>query len=158
MTEKATFAAGCFWHVEDDFMRLPGIISTQVGYTGGKFENPSYEDMHTGKTGHAESVEVEFDPSKITYDQLLNAFWNLHDPTQSNGQGPDLGNQYRSVIFYHSEAQKKAAEASKARLEGAKKFSRPIVTQIISAGKFWRAEEYHQKYYLKNGISGVCPR
>jgi peptide-methionine (S)-S-oxide reductase len=150
-TEKATFGAGCFWGVEETFRKLKGVISTAVGYAGGNKENPSYEDVCTDKTGHAEVVEVEFDPSQISYEQLLDVFWSGHNPTTLNRQGPDVGTQYRSVIFYHSPQQKAAAEQSK--IEKAAKFSRPIVTQIEPAPKFWRAEEYHQRYVEKRGQS-----
>jgi peptide-methionine (S)-S-oxide reductase len=149
--EKATFAAGCFWGVQDAFDRLKGVLKTEVGYTGGHLENPSYEDVCTDETGHAESVMVEYDPKQISYDMLLEAFWGCHDPTQLNRQGPDIGSQYRSAIFYHSEEQRKAAEKSKASLEHSKRFSRPIATQILPAENFWRAEEYHQHYLKKRG-------
>jgi peptide-methionine (S)-S-oxide reductase len=149
--EKATFGAGCFWGVEETFRKLKGVISTTVGYAGGNKENPSYEDVCTDETGHAEVVEVEFDPSQISYDQLLDVFWSNHNPTTLNRQGPDVGIQYRSVIFYHSPEQKAAAEKSK--IEKAAKFPRPIVTQIEPAPKFWRGEEYHQRYLEKRGQS-----
>jgi peptide-methionine (S)-S-oxide reductase len=150
-TEKATFGAGCFWGVEETFRKLKGVISTAVGYAGGNKENPSYEDVCTDRTGHAEAVEVEFDPSQISYEQLLDVFWSSHNPTTLNRQGPDVGTQYRSVIFYHSPQQKAAAEKSK--MEKAAQFPRPIVTQIEPASKFWRAEEYHQRYLEKRGQS-----
>jgi len=150
-TEKATFGAGCFWGVEETFRALPGVKSTAVGYAGGTKENPSYEDVCSDETGHAEVVEVEFDPQAIDYTKLLDVFWANHNPTTPNRQGPDVGTQYRSVIFYHSPGQKAQAEASKAALEKSGKHSRPIVTQIESAPKFWRAEEYHQKYLQKRG-------
>jgi peptide-methionine (S)-S-oxide reductase len=149
--EKATFGAGCFWGVEETFRKLKGVISTTVGYTGGNKDNPSYEDVCTDETGHAEVVEVEFDPSQVSYHQLLDVFWSNHNPTTLNRQGPDVGTQYRSVIFYHSSEQKAAAEKSKA--EKAVKFTRPIVTQIEPVPKFWRAEEYHQRYLEKRGQS-----
>jgi peptide-methionine (S)-S-oxide reductase len=149
--EKATFGAGCFWGVEETFRKLKGVISTSVGYAGGNKETPTYEDVCTDKTGHAEVVEVEFDPSQIDYGQLLDVFWSSHNPTTLNRQGPDVGTQYRSVIFYHSPEQKAAAEKSKT--EKAAKFPRPIVTQIEPAPKFWRAEEYHQRYLEKRGQS-----
>jgi peptide-methionine (S)-S-oxide reductase len=149
--EKATFGAGCFWGVEETFRKLKGVISTTVGYAGGNKDNPSYEDVCTDETGHAEVVEVEFDPSQISYDQLLDLFWSNHNPTTLNRQGPDVGTQYRSVIFYHSPEQKAAAEKSKT--EKATKSSRSIVTQIEPAPKFWRAEEYHQRYLEKRGQS-----
>jgi peptide-methionine (S)-S-oxide reductase len=149
--EKATFGAGCFWGVEETFRKLKGVISTTVGYAGGNKDNPSYEDVCTDATGHAEVVQVEFDPSQISYLQLLDVFWSNHNPTTLNRQGPDVGAQYRSVIFYHSSEQKSAAEKSKT--EKAAKFTRPIVTQIEPAPKFWRAEEYHQRYLEKRGQS-----
>jgi peptide methionine sulfoxide reductase msrA/msrB len=145
--EKATFGAGCFWGVEVDFRELPGVRDAAVGYAGGTKENPSYEDVCTGHTGHAEVVEVDFDPAVTSYDQLLEKFWEAHDPTTLNRQGPDVGSQYRSVIFYHTPEQKKAAEASKAQAQA--KFSRPIVTEILPAPAFYRAEEYHQQYVKK---------
>ena len=147
--EKATFGAGCFWGVEETFRKLKGVTATAVGYAGGTKPNPSYEDVCTDKTGHAEVVEVEFDPSQISYEQLLDVFWSNHNPTTLNRQGPDVGTQYRSVIFYHSPEQKAAAEKSK--IEKSTKFPRPIVTQIEPAPKFWRAEEYHQRYLEKRG-------
>lgn len=151
IAEKATFGAGCFWGVEETFRKLKGVISTTVGYAGGNKDNPTYEDVCTDKTGHAEVVEVEFDPSQVSYDQLLDVFWSNHNPTTLNRQGPDIGTQYRSAIFYHSPEQKTSAEKSKK--EKAAKFSRPIVTQIEPAPKFWRAEEYHQRYLEKRGQS-----
>jgi peptide-methionine (S)-S-oxide reductase len=150
-TEKATFGAGCFWGVEETFRALPGVKSTAVGYAGGTRENPSYEDVCSDETGHAEVVEVEFDPQAIDYTKLLDVFWANHNPTTPNRQGPDVGTQYRSVIFYHSPEQKAQAEASKAALEKSGKHSRPIVTQIEPAPRFWHAEEYHQKYLQKRG-------
>jgi peptide-methionine (S)-S-oxide reductase len=152
-SEKATFGAGCFWGVEETFRNLKGVLSTAVGYAGGTMENPTYEDVCTDKTGHAEVVEIEFDPSQITYDQLLDVFWSSHDPTTLNRQGPDIGTQYRSVIFYHSPQQEAAARASKEKLEKSGRFKRPVVTQIEPAPKFWRAEEYHQRYLAKRGQS-----
>src|SRR3989344_2915773 len=146
---KATFAAGCFWHVEAAFQNKPGVLSTQVGYTGGKTKNPTYNDVCSDTTQHAEAVEIEFDPKKITYKQILELFWNCHDPTQINRQGPDEGTQYRSAIFYHSDEQKKEAEASKAAHQ--KKLRKPIATEIVPASTFYRAEEYHQKYFQKHG-------
>jgi peptide-methionine (S)-S-oxide reductase len=147
--EKATFGAGCFWHVEDAFMKVPGVVSTQVGFMGGHTQNPTYEDVCSHTTGHAEVTEVTYDPSKVSYDQLLDVFWNSHDPTTLNRQGPDVGDQYRSVIFYHNKEQEAAAKASKERMEKSGRFSRPIVTEIVPAQQFWRAEEYHQKYFEK---------
>jgi peptide-methionine (S)-S-oxide reductase len=150
-TEKATFGAGCFWGVEETFRNLKGVVSTAVGYAGGTKQNPTYEDVCTDKTGHAEVVEVDFNPDEISYDQLLEVFWSNHNPTTLNRQGPDVGTQYRSAIFYHSPEQKAAAEASKERLQNSGKFPRPIVTQVEPAGNFWRAEEYHQQYLKKRG-------
>jgi peptide-methionine (S)-S-oxide reductase len=151
--EKATFAAGCFWGVEGEFRKLKGVSATTVGYSGGEMENPTYEDVCTDRTGHAEVVQVEFDPGQIGYEELLDVFWGIHDPTTLNRQGPDAGKQYRSAIFYHSPEQKAAAEASKDRLEKSGKFKKPIVTQIAEAGPFYRAEEYHQQYLEKSGAS-----
>jgi peptide-methionine (S)-S-oxide reductase len=148
---KATFGAGCFWGVETAFRRIPGVIDVAVGYTGGTLEGPSYQDVCTGRTGHAEAVLVEFDPAKVSYPQLLDVFWTIHDPTQVNRQGPDIGTQYRSAIFYHDEGQLAEAEASKAKLESSGRFRRPIATQIVPAAPFFRAEEYHQRYLEKRG-------
>ncbi len=149
--EKATFAAGCFWGVEARFQQLPGVIATAVGYEGGSLASPSYQQVCTDRTGHAEAVEIDFDPSKITYQQLLDEFFALHDPTQLNRQGPDWGTQYRSVVFYHSPEQEKVAKETIARLTAEKRFSKPIATQVVPAETFWRAEEYHQKYLEKRG-------
>ena len=149
--EKATFGAGCFWGVEETFRRLAGVKETQVGYTGGARKNPTYEDVCTDRTGHAEAVEVTFDPAVISYHDLLNVFWDNHDPTTKNRQGPDVGTQYRSAIFFHSPEQE--AEARRSRDEAQKRFKRPIVTEIVPAGDFWRAEEYHQQYLEKRGLS-----
>ena len=151
MSEQATFAAGCFWGIEDAFREVDGVLATRVGYTAGYSSNPTYRDVCGGNTGHAEAVEVVYDPDVVSYDQLLSLFWQIHDPTTLNRQGPDIGTQYRSAIFYHNEAQKENALNSKAQLEQAKRFSRPIVTEIIAATPFYEAEEYHQKYNLKNG-------
>ena len=151
--EKATFGAGCFWGVELTFAQMPGVIETAVGYEGGKLDNPSYQDVCTDRTGHAEVVEVTFNPAKITYEQLLDQFFSLHDPTQLNRQGPDWGTQYRSAVFYHSPEQKAAAEAVVARLTAEHRFVKPIVTQVVPAETFWRAEEYHQKYLEKRGVA-----
>ncbi|MBV9008566.1 MAG: peptide-methionine (S)-S-oxide reductase MsrA [Verrucomicrobia bacterium] len=151
--EKATFGAGCFWGVEETFRKLDGVMSTAVGYAGGTTENPTYEDVCTDHTGHAEVVQVEFDPAQISYRQLLDVFWANHDPTTRNRQGPDVGTQYRSVIFYHSPQQKTEAEDSRNALEKSGKFKRPIVTQIEPAGKFYPAEDYHQRYLQKRGMS-----
>jgi peptide-methionine (S)-S-oxide reductase len=150
--KKATFGAGCFWGIEAEFHRLRGVVGTAVGYSGGTLPNPSYEDVCTGRTGHAEVVQVEFDPAIVTYEELLELFWTNHDPTQLNRQGPDLGTQYRSVIFYHDNEQKAEAEESKERFESLGRFRRPIVTQIVPAEPFYRAEEYHQQYLSKRGL------
>jgi peptide-methionine (S)-S-oxide reductase len=151
--EKATFGAGCFWGVEAKFRQIPGVIDAAVGYAGGKAENPTYEDVCTDETGHAEVVQLEFDPAVVTYGQLLDVFWGNHNPTTLNRQGPDVGTQYRSVIFYHTPEQRLAAEESKAEQEKNRRFRRPIVTQIEPAPKFYRAEEYHQRYLEKRGLS-----
>src|SRR4029079_6954831 len=150
-TEKATFGAGCFWGVEETFRNVKGVLSTSVGYAGGAQENPTYQDVCTDRTGHAEVVEVEFDPSKVSYDQLLDIFWSNHNPTTLNRQGPDVGTQYRSVIFYHSPEQKGAAEGPGNKIDAGGLFRQPVVTQIEPASKFWRAEEYHQRYLHKRG-------
>ena len=149
---KATFAAGCFWGVEDAFRQVKGVTSTAVGYTGGTTKDPSYEDVCTGTTGHAEAVEVEFDPKQVSYRELLAAFFQSHNPTTLNRQGPDFGTQYRSAIFFHDAEQESAARDAKAALERAGIFGRPIVTEITPASEFYRAEEYHQKYFEKQGI------
>jgi len=154
--QKATFAAGCFWGVESAFRDLPGVLATAVGYTGGHTENPTYKEVCSDRTGHAEAVTVEFDPAKISYEQLLEVFWDLHDPTQLNRQGPDHGSQYRTAIFTHDEAQAKAAQASKDRLSKSGKFKRPVVTEIVAAPVFYMAEDYHQQYFEKRGIAPVC--
>lgn len=150
---KATFAAGCFWGVEAHFAQLPGVISTAVGYEGGAMPNPSYQDVCTDRTGHAEAVEIDYDPAKISYQQLLDAFFSLHDPTQLNRQGPDWGTQYRSAVFYHTPEQEAAAKQFIDRLNAEKRYARLIVTQVVPATTFWRAEEYHQKYLEKRGAA-----
>ena len=152
-TKKVTFAAGCFWHIEAAFRHVKGVLSTAVGYTGGTLKNPTYEDVCTDKTGHAESVEVVFDPSIVSYGELLNIFWKIHDPTTPNRQGPDIGSHYRSVIFYHNKEQKLLAEKSKSQLEKSKIFKNKIVTVIAPASEFYKAEEYHQQYLEKRGLA-----
>jgi peptide-methionine (S)-S-oxide reductase len=152
-TEKATFGAGCFWGVEATFRSVPGVANAIVGYAGGTTENPTYEDVCTDETGHAEVVEVEFDPAVVSYDRLLDVFWANHNPTTPNRQGPDVGRQYRSVIFFHTPEQREAALQSKTKLETAKRFPRPIVTEIEPAPKFYPAEDYHQRYLEKRGLS-----
>jgi peptide-methionine (S)-S-oxide reductase len=154
--EKATFAAGCFWGVEAAFRRVEGVVSTQVGYTGGHTENPTYKDVCSDRTGHAEAVEIIYDPEKVSYKDLLEVFWSIHDPTQLDRQGPDVGSQYRSAIFHHNGLQAREATESRNALEESGRFKRPIVTEIGPAGPFYRAEEYHQQYYEKHGI-GSCP-
>jgi peptide-methionine (S)-S-oxide reductase len=154
-TELATFGAGCFWGVEAKFRQQPGVVDTAVGYLGGTLANPTYEDVCTDRTGHAEVVQVTYDPSRVTYDQLLDLFWNSHDPTTLNRQGPDVGTQYRSAIFFHTAEQEAAARASKQKLEKSGRFKRLIVTEITPASTFYRAEEYHQRYLEKRGLS-VC--
>lgn len=150
-THHATFAAGCFWGVEETFRQLDGVVDTQVGYIGGHQDNPTYQEVCGKGTGHAEAVEVEFDPTRISYDNLLEVFWNAHDPTQVNRQGPDVGSQYRSAVFTHSPQQEAAAEASKDRLDASGKLNAPVATEITEATTFWRAEDYHQKYLAKRG-------
>jgi len=151
--EKATFGAGCFWGVEATFRSIPGVVSTRVGYCGGKTDNPTYKDVCTDTTGHAEVVEITFDPAQLPYEQLLETFWKLHDPTTLNRQGPDVGSQYRSVIFFHSPAQEAAARAAKERLDKSGKFRNPVVTQIVPAAPFYKAEDYHQRYLEKRGLA-----
>ena len=146
----ATFAAGCFWGVEQRFAALPGVTSTEVGYTGGTTENPTYKQVCGNTTGHAEAVRVEYDPERISYEELLAAFFGMHDPTQWNRQGPDFGSQYRSAVFFHDEDQEKAARAAIEQLGESGVFKRKIVTQVVPAGAWWRAEEYHQKYFEKH--------
>ena len=152
-TEKATFGAGCFWGVEATFRAVPGVTDAAVGYAGGKTENPTYEDVCSHMTGHAEVVQVKFDPALVSYDHLLDVFWANHNPTTLNRQGPDVGDQYRSVIFYHSPEQQAAAEASKARLDKSGRYKGPVVTFIEPAPTFYRAEDYHQRYLEKRGLS-----
>ena len=150
---KATFGAGCFWHVEDLLRKTKGVKSTQAGYIGGKLTNPTYEEVCTDTTGHAEAVQVEYDPNEISYDELLKVFWSNHDPTSLNRQGPDIGNQYRSAIFFHDKEQEKIAQKSKEELEKSGRFQKRIVTEIVPAPEFYKAEEYHQKYFQKHGLS-----
>jgi len=152
--EIATFAAGCFWGVEAEFRKIKGVTSTKVGYTGGRNTNPSYEDVSTGGTGHAESVRIEFDPKEIGYEQLLEVFWKIHDPTTLNRQGPDIGSQYRSVIFYHNGEQKKLAVRSKEKRDRSGIYKKSIATEIVEADVFYDAEEYHQRYFEKRGMRG----
>jgi peptide-methionine (S)-S-oxide reductase len=152
MTEKATFGAGCFWGVESTFREVDGVVDAAVGYEGGHTVNPTYKDVCTDATGHAEVIQVDFDPSKVSYDALLQVFWTSHDPTQVNRQGPDFGTQYRTVIFYHTPEQQQAAQRSKEALEKSGRFSRPIATQIVPAQTFYRAEDYHQQYLAKRGV------
>ena len=154
MTEKATLAGGCFWGVEELIRKLPGVINTEVGYTGGTTDKPVYEDVKTGRTGHAESLEIEFDPAKISYDEILDYFFRLHDPTTMNQQGNDRGTQYRSAIFYHDEKQREAAEQAKVRAQA--KWPRPIVTEIVPASRFWLAEDYHQDYLQRKPWGYNC--
>ncbi len=154
--ETATFAAGCFWGVESAFRNLKGVVETRVGYAGGTSVNPTYPQVCSGTTGHAESVEIVFDPRRIRYRELLRVFWKIHDPTTPDRQGPDLGRQYRSVIFYHSPEQKAAALASKRELQQKGIYAGEIVTEIVPAGKFYAAEEYHQHYYEKRGLAPAC--
>jgi peptide-methionine (S)-S-oxide reductase len=150
---KALFGAGCFWGVEAAFRQVEGVLATAVGYSGGRKENPSYEDVCSGRTGHAEVVEVEYDPSKVSYDKLLDVFWENHDPTTLNRQGPDVGEQYRSAIFFLDPEQETTARASRERLGKSGRYKRPIVTEITPASKFYRAEEYHQRYLEKHGLA-----
>ncbi|MFO7900823.1 MAG: peptide-methionine (S)-S-oxide reductase MsrA [Planctomycetota bacterium] len=153
--ERATFGAGCFWGVEATFRQVDGVVDTVVGYSGGRTEDPTYEEVCSGRTGHTEVVQVTYDPERISYSELLDVFWGCHDPTQVDRQGPDVGRQYRSVIFYHDDEQKAAAEASKTSLAESGRHRRPIATAIEPAEPFWRAEEYHQRYLEKRG-RGAC--
>ena len=154
MTEKATLAGGCFWGVEELIRKLPGVINTEVGYTGGTLAKPRYEDVKSGRTGHAESIEIEFDPAKISYDEILDFFFRLHDPTTANRQGNDVGSQYRSAIFVHDEKQRQAAEQAKQRAQA--KWPRPVVTEIVPASEFWVAEDYHQDYLQRYPNGYTC--
>ena len=151
MTERAMFGAGCFWGVEAEFRKVEGVVEVASGYSGGHTENPTYTDVCSSATGHAEVVEVEYDPSKVSYEELLEVFWNNHDPTQLNRQGPDVGTQYRSVIFFYTPEQEDAARASKEKAQS--RFKNPIVTEIKPASEFYRAEEYHQRYFEKNRLA-----
>lgn len=153
MTELATFGAGCFWGVEVTFRNTPGVRDVLVGYLGGTLANPAYRDVCTGRTGHAEVVQVKYDPAEVSYDKLLDVFWENHNPTTLNRQGPDVGTQYRSAIFYHTPEQKRAAEESKAQLEASGRFRRPVVTEITEASTFYPAEDYHQRYLEKRGLA-----
>jgi len=154
--KKATFGAGCFWGVEAAFRRTQGVTGTKVGYAGGKVDNPTYEQVCSDTTGHAEVVEITYDPEQVPYEQLLTIFWLEHDPTQLNRQGPDVGSQYRSVIFVHDEEQRAAAEASREAVQA--RFTRPVVTTIEDAPPFWEAEDYHQQYLEKRGLASCTPR
>ena len=151
MTRKATFGGGCFWGVEVAFRNIDGVKDAIAGYSGGSTEHPTYEQVCTGRTGHAESVEVTYDDAEVSYEQLLDAFWELHDPTQLDRQGPDVGTQYRSVIFVHDDEQRAAAEGSREGVQ--QRFDRPVVTQVVEAGPFWPAEDYHQRYLEKRGLA-----
>jgi peptide-methionine (S)-S-oxide reductase len=150
--EKATFGAGCFWGIEAAIRKIEGVASTTVGYAGGSFKDPTYKDVCSGKTGHAEVVQVEYDPSKVSYEELLRVFWNIHDPTTLNRQGPDIGTQYRSAVFFHNPEQEAAAIASKQKLQSSDRYQKSIVTEITPASEFYRAEDYHQQYFEKCGI------
>lgn len=152
--QKATFGAGCFWGVQHEFDQLKGVEKTTVGYMGGKTKNPSYKEVCTNTTGHAEVVHIEYDENIISYQQLLDLFWDVHNPTQLNRQGPDVGSQYRSIIFYHSEEQRKQAEKSKEKQNNSTRFNKEIVTEIVEATDFYAAEEYHQHYFKKHGVTG----
>jgi len=154
--DTATFGAGCFWGVEAVFRKSKGVLTTTVGFMGGNLKNPSYKDVCTDKTGHAEVVQIEYDPKVISYEELLGIFWDIHDPTTVNRQGPDIGSQYRSVIFYHNAEQEKIARAAKEKLEKSRRFKGLIATEIVPAKEFYKAEEYHQRYYEKQGIEPVC--
>ncbi len=155
--EIATFAAGCFWGVEEAFRQVAGVTATRAGYTGGHVDRPTYEDVCTSGTGHAESVEIKFDPARVTYEQLLTIFWSIHDPTTPGRQGPDIGSQYRSAIFFGDEIQKSQATRSRDKIAESAQISRPIVTEIVQAGVFWEAEAHHQQYLAKRG-GGSCHR
>ena len=152
--KTATFGAGCFWGVEAAFRKIPGVTATETGYAGGATRNPQYEEVCTGRTGHAEAVRLQYDPDVVSYQELLDTFWSIHDPTQKNRQGPDIGTNYHSVIFYHDPEQKAAALRSKEEIERSGRFKRPVVTEIVPATVFWMAEEYHQRYFERHGGPG----
>ena len=154
--QKATLAGGCFWCIEAVYGRIPGVVSAVSGYTGGQVENPTYRQVCEGTTGHAEAVEIEFDPAQVSFEKILDTFWHAHDPTQLNRQGNDVGTQYRSAIFYHDEAQKKAAEESIRKLATSGTYPKPIVTQVVPATKFYVAEDYHQEYFDNNRSQPYC--
>ncbi|RJQ46381.1 MAG: peptide-methionine (S)-S-oxide reductase [Gaiellales bacterium] len=154
--QRATFGAGCFWGVEETFRNVPGVVSTVVGYAGGHTEDPTYEDVCHGGTGHAEVIQVEYDPGQVSYEKLLDTFWSSHDPTQRNRQGPDVGSQYRSVIFYHTPEQEDAARRSMELLTDSGTLPGPLATELLPAPEFYRAEEYHQQYFSKRGLRGSC--
>ncbi len=154
--ENATFGAGCFWGVEHAFRQIPGVVDTMVGYEGGSMPNPTYKDVCTDRTGHAEVVQVTYDPAKVSYETLLDAFFDLHDPTQRDRQGPDFGTQYRTVVFYHSPEQQAAAQKAIAALTDSGKYRKPIATQVVPASTFYPAEDYHQRYFEKQGIAPTC--
>ncbi|MFO7947683.1 MAG: peptide-methionine (S)-S-oxide reductase MsrA [Armatimonadota bacterium] len=156
MTQKATFGAGCFWGVESAFRQVPGVVDATVGFMGGSTQDPTYKEVCTGRTGHAEVVQVEYAPEVVSYEELLEIFWRIHDPTQLNRQGPDVGSQYRSVIFYYDDDQKQAAVASKEAVEKSGEYDSDVVTEIEPAGEFYPAEEYHQRYFEKRGIDPTC--
>jgi peptide-methionine (S)-S-oxide reductase len=156
MTEKATFAAGCFWGVEEVFRTVPGVLKTRVGYIGGKTLNPTYKEVCTDRTGHAEAIEIEFDPKVVSYQHLLETFFEKHDPTTLNRQGPDVGTQYRSGVFYHSPAQQASAEAEIEKRNASGDYARPVVTEVVPATTFYAAEDYHQRYFEKRGIDASC--
>lgn len=156
MTKKAIFGAGCFWGVESAFRKVKGVVSTTAGYAGGMIEHPTYQDVCTGRTEHAEVVEVEYDPKVVSYEQLLAIFWQIHDPTTLNRQGPDVGSQYRSIILYLDQDQEQKAKRSKELLEDSKKFKKAVVTEIQPATSFYKAEDYHQQYFEKRGMEGGC--
>ena len=156
MSEKATFAAGCFWGVEEMFRKVPGVLKTRVGYIGGKTEDPTYEQVCTGRTNHAEALEIDFDPTQVGFQHLMELFFENHDPTTLNRQGPDVGTQYRSGVFYHSPEQQKAAEAEIEKRENSGDYAQPIVTEVVPAGTFYSAEEYHQRYFQRRGANWSC--